>query len=111
MIRVVVKEPGKRAEVRRIEPGLDSLQSIVGGYIEVAMRGHRFFGVTDDLVVYCNEEGALKDLPLNFHRPTDGWPIVGVVLAMKVDESGEDVSMTEFEAGRAKKELDAIETS
>ena len=58
-ISVIFKEPGKSAEVRQIPNTLGSLQSAVGGYIEVL----RF---AEDCAVIINEEGKLRGLPVNF---------------------------------------------
>ncbi len=57
-IRVLIKEPGKAAEMRTIENTLESLQKIVGGYIETVT-------MFADLVVICNEEGRIYGLPFN----------------------------------------------
>ena len=104
MFRVVIKKPGFRPYIKEVDAGLDSMQALVEGYIEVAIRAPNFFGGGDELVIYCNEEGLLKQLPLNFYRTTDGHPIVGTVVAVKTDSSGEDVSMT-FEDGEKVRSL------
>lgn len=57
-IRVLIKEPGKTAEMRTIENTLESLQKIVGGYIETVT-------MFADLVVICNEEGRINAMPFN----------------------------------------------
>ena len=46
-------------ESREIENTLEELQRIVGGLIEVVT-------VTNDMVIICNEEGLINDLPYNF---------------------------------------------
>lgn len=107
MMRVVVKEPKQSSVVKQIDPGFKSLQKVIGGYFETALRGHRFFG-DDDLIVYVDEEGLLKNLPLNFFRLTDNAPIVGVAVAMKVNREGDDVSMTEAEAEKVQRYLDKM---
>lgn len=58
-IRVLVKEPGKLAEVREIENTLEAVQAIVGGNIE-ALR------IRDDLCCYVNEDGKMLNLRPNF---------------------------------------------
>lgn len=73
----LIKEPGRSA--RRIHLADDDvaqtrdMQKHVDGYIEIAVRAR-------DFVVWCNEEGKLRGMPLNFHRPTDGDGIVGTVV-------------------------------
>lgn len=107
MMRVVVKEPGYRPVIKKIPPGLKDLQAVVGGYFETALKAPGYFG-RDSLIVYCNEDGLRLQLPLNFHRSTDGHPIVGTVVALKHDEAGDTVSMTKTEAERARALLDAM---
>ena len=58
MIRVIVKEPGKEAELTTIENTLEAMQHAVGGYIET-------FTIASDMVIICNEEGKLLDFPYN----------------------------------------------
>lgn len=83
MIRVVHKRPGLPAEVVMIEPDLESIRGLIdGGYI----TGIRLFR---DIHGYVDDEGLLKDLPLNF--VLDGSPIVGPAMFSKVDEEGDEI--------------------
>ena len=59
-IRVLIKEPGKDAEQRLIIPTLDTLQSIVGGWIE-------FVRFDENTSIICNEEGKILFMPPNFY--------------------------------------------
>lgn len=77
---------------------LEYMQSIVGGYIEIAER----FGVgkMTPLEVYCNEEGKLMGLPLNVFR-LDGEPLVGTLLIVTDNPStGDTIPLTLEEAQR-----------
>lgn len=76
-MRVLVKEVGKDAEVREIDGSLESMQGIVGGYIEDV-----YIGLGVHLV--CNEEGKIQGLPTNLE--TDYDEIVGNVLFCATDE-------------------------
>lgn len=58
-MRVVLCEPGKLARITEISPGLESLQKMVGGYIEP------YYGFKEDVCIICNEEGKLIGLPPN----------------------------------------------
>lgn len=78
-MKVIVKEVGKKAEVREIANELEALQKIVGGYIEVVQ-------VDADVLMVCDEEGKLKGKPYNFDLGRD--IIVGDVLF--VQSYGED---------------------
>ena len=58
-IRVIIKRPDELyGHVCNISNSLENLQKTVGGYIETVY-------LTDDVVVICNEEGLLKNLPYN----------------------------------------------
>ncbi len=59
MIRVLSIEPGKKPEVKRIENTLKTLQTEVGGCIEVCQP------FEDRVAIILNEEGKLIGLPLN----------------------------------------------
>jgi Domain of unknown function (DUF3846) len=52
------------------QPPLQELQDIVDGYIEAVPHWDDYMG--KPCVVYCNEEGKLRDLPVN-KRATDLW--------------------------------------
>ena len=58
-ITVLVVEPGEVPYVKEIDPGLESLQSEVDGWIEA------IYPFEDSVAVICNEEGKLNGLPLN----------------------------------------------
>lgn len=57
-MKVIVKEPGKPAEVKDIPNTLDALQKAVGGYIETVH-------IATNLVAIVDEEGKLKGKPSN----------------------------------------------
>jgi hypothetical protein len=57
-IKVIIKRPGEMPETQTIPNELEALQTIVGGYIETVT-------LATDLVIICNEEGKLLDLPYN----------------------------------------------
>ena len=75
-IRVLVKEPGKEAELREIPNTLEALQSAVGGYIETVT-------FAEDCTLVVNEEGKLQGLLPNFLFCGD--LIVGTALFVGVD--------------------------
>ncbi len=66
MFRVILCEPGETAEVVEIEDELESMQDLVGGLIEPY---DPFYSETDpryeNVILVCNEEGKLMQLPLN----------------------------------------------
>lgn len=94
-MQAIVKEPGKPPEVRDIAPTLDAYQGIVGGDIEVVPGWTIIPGVS----MYCNEEGKLDGLPLNFRTPYDH--IVGTVVVVGgPDDEGEDLPLTDAQVAQ-----------
>ena len=57
-ILCIIKKPGEAPEITTIENTLESFQKIVGGLIQTVT-------IAEDLVIICNEEGLLMDLPYN----------------------------------------------
>lgn len=89
----------RKVEIRDGIPSLKDMQDVVGGYIETALRiptGRP--GITVD--VYCNEEGLILGLPIQFVRGTDGSYLAGDFVIVGGDEStGETVGLTTEEIG------------
>ena len=81
-MKVLIKKPGRMSVLSEIENDLETMQNIVGGYIEVVTVQR--FG--KEVAVICNEEGRLQGLP--FNCVVDGIPLVGTLIMCGVD--GED---------------------
>lgn len=58
-IKVVLLKPGRPAAIIEIDSTLNSMQKIVGGYIEAV------YPFDEQVCIVCNEEGKLNGLPLN----------------------------------------------
>lgn len=57
-LRIVLKKVGENPEVMNIENTLEAKQKLVDGLIEVV-------SITEDILLICNEEGKLDNLPPN----------------------------------------------
>ena len=57
-MNVLVVEPLKEPYAKEIDPGLESLQHEVNGYIEC-------LGLDENACIICNEEGKINGLELN----------------------------------------------
>ena len=57
-IKVIIKRPGEKPYTTWISDRLENLQKTVEGYIETVT-------VCSDLVIICNEEGRIRNLPYN----------------------------------------------
>lgn len=57
-IKVIIKQPGRAPYSTYISNTLKNLQNTVGGYIETVT-------LAEDLVMICNEEGVINDMPYN----------------------------------------------
>ncbi len=110
-IRIVVKEPGKPAEVRMVENELEVLQKIVGGYLEMVVAPE--LGMKDRLYAYVNEEGRLEGLdPSVVVKVNDREMqlLRGTLFLSKCDEQGEEVGLSMEEAERYRGALDKLPT-
>ena len=58
-MRVIIVEPNKRPRIADIECSLESMQKVVGGYIEA------IYLYEEPVALVCNEEAKLEGLPLN----------------------------------------------
>lgn len=58
-ITVLVVEPEKAPYIKKIDPGLKSLQQKVGGDIQA------IYPFPEPVAIVCNESGKLDGLPLN----------------------------------------------
>ena len=76
-IRVIIKDPGKKPRCVNISNTLENLQKTVGGYIETVT-------IASDMVIICNEEGRLQDLPYNCN--VCGIDYVGTIIFCGVSE-------------------------
>ena len=90
-IRIGVFKPDAEAMFIEVRETLDTLQKIVGGYIEM------FSISTDGLIATCNEEGKLLGLPFNryiggSHGATD--ELVGTFLVSRGNGNGDLASLT-----------------
>jgi hypothetical protein len=68
MMKVVVCRAGKKAAVEDIGTSLEAMQKVVGGYIER-------IPLTKGIVLICNEEGRIHDLPANRLVRLNGKPV------------------------------------
>ena len=72
-MNVLVVEPMKEPYEKEIDPGLESLQHEVGGWIEA------LYPFDDEVAIICNEEGKLDGLPLNRALTDEDGAIYDVV--------------------------------
>lgn len=85
-LRALIKRPDEDiGHVTAISPRLENLQRIVQGYIETVT-------VAKDVVIICNEEGRIYDMPANCivkiqDGPNKGCTVsfVGEIIALGVD--------------------------
>ena len=57
-MKIIVFEPDRKGYVKEIENNLEECQKVVGGYIETVK-------FSTDIIIVCNEEGRLLNLPQN----------------------------------------------
>ncbi len=85
-------------EDRRIESGFEGLSELIGGDIEMVLT------TFDRIVAYCDENGKLRDLPVNrvatLLAMRLGWKprndvLVGPVVFCGINDEGEDTDVPE----------------
>lgn len=67
-MNVLIVEPEKAPRIANITGDLNSLQQVVGGYIEAV------YPYDDPVAIVCNEEGKLLGLPMN--RKLEDYDII-----------------------------------
>lgn len=90
-MKAIIKEPFKKAVVKEIEPGLKSLQQLVGGLIE------NVYELEDQNInIWINEEGKLINLDPNFFVYDKQDVVVGTAVFVGYNpETGSDVSLND----------------
>ena len=96
MITVVTVRQNQPAKVEEIDGSLESMQAIVGGYVE-AVHVHALRGVD----LFCNEDGIELELPGN------GCGIRGSYFFVRHNAEGNPVSLTNADIARIKDYLTA----
>lgn len=98
MIKAIVKRPYEPiGRTRYIPNKLETLQEIVGGYIEtVTLWVPDPEGAEKKIVVICDEDGRLKKYQMNCE--VEGVQFVGTIIVVGVDrDKFADVPLTERE--------------
>ena len=72
-MKVIIVEPNEKARIAEIDNSLETLQSIVGGYIEC------IYPFDDNAGIICNEEGKLIGLEPNRALRNDEGNIYDII--------------------------------
>jgi len=97
MKTIIIKSDESWKIVDQDKNDLSFFQSIVGGYIEG-------ISVTENVTMYCNEEGKIKKLPINnlatwyvkSRRQFDDY-ICGDVVFSRIDSDGEEIGLDDLD--------------
>lgn len=85
---VMIFNVGEKPFMKEIEDDSNILNEIVGGYLEMVRVPSKA-----DLIIICNEEGKLKNLPQNLDL---GYDIIcGNFLVARDNHDGDLTSLTE----------------
>lgn len=101
-MKVIYKKPLLPAEIRDIGTDYSDIKNLMDNVsLAIAIKAQHLWD-SHDLIIYCDDDGLIKKLDLNFYRPTDHAPIVGNVVAVKIVAAVTDeiinTSMTDVEA-------------
>jgi hypothetical protein len=93
LIQVVVVEPMKTPYKKLIKNTLETFQALVDGYIEILTIGQTETGGT--IALTLNEEGKLKNLPLNkmIHGRGGSDALVGTFFITAFNMQGDNISL------------------
>ena len=79
-LRVLVCRVEQEPVVEEVTPGFESLQKIVGGYLE-------YICIEEGIDLWCNEEGRILNLPLNRRFAARAPTVEPGVAVIKMDEN------------------------
>jgi len=102
-MRVVIVEPGKVPYETEIDPGLKSMQKVVGGLIQA------IYPYDEPIALICNDEGKLQGLPYNRAlRDPESWEIYDAVagtffLCGAPADSGDFASLSDVQVEMCKR--------
>lgn len=84
----IVLEPKKQPRIEEVKGNTyENLRKFIGGYIDRA-------ALTESIDMWVDDEGLLKQLPLNFWRDRE-TPLVGVIVIAAHDGYGNTVGLTD----------------
>lgn len=86
-IKAFIVNTNEEGYVAEIDNVLESYQKLVDGYIQICY-------LEDGILAVINEEGLIKDLPVNLWIDRYGW-IRGDVVFVRDDGKGDFESLTE----------------
>lgn len=95
-MKVFKVEPNQKGYVKEINNTLETLQSEIGGYIQVCY-------LPNGLVAIVDEEGLIKDLPQNMYLPMYGMIYGNILFARCGDEDFE--GLTDDDIKKLQKEV------
>lgn len=99
-MKAIIKEVGKVAKVEDIKNDLETLQGLVGGYIEAVNMGQ-------GVCFVVNEEGKLNNMPANF--PIGNDVIVGTAVFVAYGNDGEFADLTDKQIEAVMNFLERVE--
>jgi hypothetical protein len=108
-IQVVVVDPMKNPYKKTIPNKLESMQELVGGYIEIIRIGNTETG--GEIAITLNEEGKLIDLPMNrIIIGTGGSDVlVGTFFITGYNLQGDNISLNDEECEKLIKRFKGME--
>ena len=72
-MQILYVEPGRKARITTIKNDLESLQKMVGGYIDAV------YPYEDPVAIVCNEEGKINGMELNRALRDDSGKIYDIL--------------------------------
>ena len=73
-MKVIIVKPFTNPFVKGIKGDLESMQAVVGGYIQA------IYPFDDEVALVCNEEGKINGLPLNRFLFDDDGNLIDIIV-------------------------------
>ncbi|MFY0546088.1 DUF3846 domain-containing protein [Brevibacillus sp. H7] len=86
MQKVLVAIPGDEVWIQEVTAGTKPFRELVGGPLDCIQLGGGF-------ILYCNQDGSMKDLPVNPHFAQG--IIKGPFVITKTEQEGKDAGLDE----------------
>lgn len=108
-IQVVVVEPSKKPYKKIIPNKLESMNALVGGYIEIIRIGYTETG--GSIAITLNEEGKLMNLPFNkvVHWLGGSDVLVGTFFITAFNMQGDNITLSDSECEKIIKKFKGTE--
>lgn len=100
-VRVLIKHPMRECEEKEVEPTLENMQEIVGGFIKCFV-----INSIPNVYGYYNPPAQFKGSQPNFYLAEEGKEFVGSAVFFRLDKEGFLKDLTDLDVERLNKYME-----